>query len=165
VTQNVCAEGYGPGGTALLVLGSVPDAALRERIRGVLQDHGGWLGAENAVAYLFRRVGVLRYPDGGPLTARALAAGAEEVSPTAQGDLEVLTDPADLEPVRRALARHGHVPRATGVTWRAQQQLALHPAQMARLEALIEALSRTERVSGVCSNARRLDSPGAHGYP
>jgi transcriptional/translational regulatory protein YebC/TACO1 len=157
VIDVVFAEGYGPDGAALLVTGQGTDAApgqaLHRAIREVIRRHGGRPGADNSVAYLFHAVGVLRYPATASLPARALDAGAEDCRRLDDGDIEVLTDPADLATVRAVLARRGHQPRAAGVTRRCARRVALDTAQRARLAALITELRALEGVGQVYTNA------------
>jgi transcriptional/translational regulatory protein YebC/TACO1 len=153
VEDVVCAEGYGPDGAALLVLGRDAGVALRQAVRQVILRHGGRPGADNSVAYLFNTVGVLRYPGAGSLASRALEAGAEDLRRRDDGDIEVLTDPEDLARVREALARRGHEPRATGVTRRAASRMTLDAAQVARLAALVTELRALEGVGQVYTNA------------
>jgi transcriptional/translational regulatory protein YebC/TACO1 len=153
VDDVVCGEGYGPDGTALLVLGRDADDGLRQAVRQVILRHDGRAGADNSVAYLFHAVGVLRYPGVGPLVSRALEAGAEDLRRLDDGDIEVLTDPEDLDRVREALARRGHQPRATLVTRRAASRMTLDAAQGARLAALVTELRALEGVGQVYTNA------------
>ena len=157
VDDVVFAEGYGPDGAALLVTGQCADEVQRQAvhraIREVIRQHGGRTGADNSVAYLFHAVGVLRYPGTASLPARALDAGAEDLRRLVDGDIEVLTDPADLASVRGALARRGHQPRSAGVTRRAASRVMLDAGQGARLAALVTELRALEGVGQVYTNA------------
>ena len=157
VDDVVFAEGYGPDGAALLVTGQGTDEVLRQAlhsaIRQVIRRHGGRTGAENSVAYLFHAVGVLRYAGTASLPQRALDAGAEDLHPLDNGDVEVLTDPAELATVRAVLARRGHQPRTAVVTRRAANRVTLDAAQGARLAALVTELRALEGVGQVYTNA------------
>jgi len=150
VDDVVFAEGYGPDGAALLVTGQGTDEVLRQAmhsaIRQVIRRHGGRTGADNSVAYLFHAVGVLRYPGTVSLPARALEAGAEDLRRLDEGEIEVLTDPAELETVRAALARRGHQPRTAN-------RVTLDAGQGARLAALVTELRALEGVGQVYTNA------------
>jgi len=51
-------EGYGPGGTAVLIECSAPERHdLAAHLRRVFAAHGGHLGAQGSVSYLFIRTG------------------------------------------------------------------------------------------------------------
>src|SRR5215469_1064068 len=73
-------EGYGPGGAAVLVECVTADPGrMAAEVRRVFVEHGGQLGADGAVSYLFNTVGLMTYPPGTdalPLVQAALDAGA-----------------------------------------------------------------------------------------
>lgn len=147
-------EGYGPEGEAVLIdcLTGDPEG-MRAQLRRVLRAHGGFLGAEGAVSYLFDRVGWMRFADVEPvaLTQAAYAAGAEAVSATG-GGLEVLTDPEELEAVRSSLAHQGWAAAAAEVTERPALTLALQGGPARRMQELLSALAEVDGVRHVYSN-------------
>lgn len=155
-------EGYGPEGAAVLIdgVGDDPEhmrALLRQRFR----EHGGWLGAEGAVRYLFDRVGRMRFAAGtdrAPLAQAAYAAGAESVIEASDERIEVLTDPDDLGAVRSALERRGWVPLTAEVTERAALTVPLTPVAARQLRELIQSLSEVDGVRHVYSNAEISDA-------
>ena len=84
-------EGYGPGGVAVIVE-ALTDNRNRTAsdMRAALQpSHGGALGETNAVAFLFSRLGVVRYPaivaSEDEMLEAAIEAGAENVESGAEG--------------------------------------------------------------------------------
>ena len=111
------------------------------------------------MAYLFDRVGLLRYPaaaDPHGLTVAALAAGAEDVIGTARG-LEVLTDPEDFQAVRAQLLRRGWVPSRAEVTERAAVSAPVSGEAARRMVRLLEALADLDDVWNVYSNVEISD--------
>src|ERR671934_626364 len=64
--EEVRYEGYGPGGAAVLVE-CLTDNRTRTvgEVRHAFSKHGGHLGADGSVAYLFQRRGVLGYDTSG----------------------------------------------------------------------------------------------------
>jgi transcriptional/translational regulatory protein YebC/TACO1 len=155
-------EGYGPGGTALLIECTTADPArTRAEIRGLLQQHGARLGAPGAVAYLFKRVGVLSYPGGGVdrerLAQLAYAAGAEDVAAGSGGQVLVLTDPPDLEQVRAHVAARGVSEAGAAVLWRAHQAIRLEGTAAREMLQLLEELGGRDDVGSVYSNAQIPD--------
>ncbi len=154
-------EGYGPGGTAVMVActpasNSVDEAsaALRAQVRNVLLRHGGRAGAANSVAYLFHRVGVLRLPATGRLAATAFAAGAEDVVPQRDGSVDVITDPEEFASIRQQLQSAGHAILAATVTRRAAQALPLNPPDTLQLQQLISELRALDGVEDVYTNGQ-----------
>ena len=108
--ETVLYEGYGPGGVALLIE-ALTDNRNRTGadVRHLLSKHGGNLGEPGSVSYLFDKRGVIvvdagRYDEDDLMPA--IDAGAEDIS-LDDDVFEVITEPADLVPVREALARGG----------------------------------------------------------
>ena len=87
----------------------------------------------------------------------ALEAGAEDVVTNADGSIEVLTDPADFEKVRDALARAGFTPAEAEVTMRASTSTPLTGAQAQSMLDMLEALEDLDDVQDVYSNADIAD--------
>jgi len=150
-------EGYGPGGVAVLVECVTDDAARTvAELRQAFARHGGSLGASGSVAYLFHEVGLMNFPPGadvGRLIDVALDAGAEDVVPSDDGSVEVLTDPLDLDYVRAMLGSNGFAPASAEVTRRAAQCAELSGAAAESMLQLLEALVNINDVRNVYSNA------------
>jgi len=154
--ETVRYEGYGPGGAAVMVECVTDDRnRVRAELRRVFAQHGGQLGADGSVGYLFNTVGLMSYPpgtDGERLMQVALEAGAEDVVPNADASVEVLADPLDFVAVRAALMRHGFVPATAEVTWRAATSLDLSGEAAEAMVRLLGALERLDEVRDVYSN-------------
>ena len=155
--QEVTYEGYGPGGVAVLV-SCMTDNRNRtvSELRNTVARHGGHLGAEGSVAYLFSTAGVLAFPAGTGeerLLAAALEAGAEDVVASADGSAEVLTAPADFARVRDALLAAGLAPAVAEVTQRAATSVPLGPADARSVMRLLEAIEDLDDVQAVHANA------------
>src|SRR3954452_23389552 len=108
--ESVVYEGYGPGGVALLIE-ALTDNRNRTGadVRHALSKHGGNLGEPGSVSYLFDKRGVIvvdasRYDEDDLIVA--IGPGADDI---AQDDdvYEIVTEPADVGPVRDALAEAG----------------------------------------------------------
>lgn len=105
--EEITYEGYGPGGTAVIVE-VLTDNRNRtaSEIRKIFESSGGKMGTAGCVAFMFDRKGVLRIPAGttteDDLMAAALDAGADNL--VRAGDtFEVITAPMDFDKVRKAL--------------------------------------------------------------
>ena len=100
-------EGYGPAGVAVIVE-SLTDNRNRTAsdVRTAFAKSGGALGETNSVAFLFSRLGVVRYAasvaDEDTMLEAAIEAGAENVESTADGH-EVTVPVEDFFAVRDAL--------------------------------------------------------------
>ena len=154
-------EGYGPGGAAVLIECITDDRnRTRADLRQAFSEHGGHLGAEGSVSYLFNHVGLMTYPPGTdeePLMRAALEAGAEDVVPNSDHSIEVLADPMEFETVRAILADRGFVPAAAEVTERASLTTPLSGEPAERMVHLLETLEEREDVRNVYSNVEISD--------
>lgn len=153
-------EGYGPGAAVVLIDCLTGDAdRTRTLLRRTLAEHGGHLGAGGSVAYLFDRVGLLRYRAGEELhrlTQEAMAAGAEDVIGAPRA-IEVLTDPEDFQAVHARLTRRGWTPSSAEVTERAALTAPLSGEAAQRMVHLLEALADLDDVWNVYSNVEISD--------
>ncbi len=163
VFESIRCEAYGPGGAALVV-DCRTDSRERTiaRVRQVVREHGGYLGARGAVSYLFNHVGQLVFPAGTDvvrLTETAVQAGAEDViaARAPQPSLEVLTDPIDFETVRVALQAAGFVPISAQVTYRASITVPLQGEAAVAMLHLIKALKDLNDVENVYTNVEIPD--------
>jgi YebC/PmpR family DNA-binding regulatory protein len=103
--QEVLYEGYGPGGTAILVECATdninrtyPDVKL------IFSKHGGNIAEKGAVAFQFDHKGMIRVKGtGDDVLMQALEAGAQDVQEENNESL-IYTDPKELAKVRDKLA-------------------------------------------------------------
>src|SRR3990167_2672518 len=109
--EEVRYEGYGPGGTALMV-----DCMTNNRnrtvgeVRHAFSKHGGNLGTDGSVAYLFKKLGQITFAPGTneeKLMELALEYGAEDVVTNNDGSMDVVTTPEDFITIKDKLALQG----------------------------------------------------------
>ena len=154
--EEVVYEGYGPGGTAIL-LRALTDNRNRTvgEIRHVLSKYGGNLGSSGCVAYLFEKRGLLSFErsglDGDALLEAALEAGATDVVESRES-LEVVTEPADFESVRGALEKRGFAPASAEVSMEPSTTVKLEGEQAKSMLELADALDDLDDVQGVYAN-------------
>jgi YebC/PmpR family DNA-binding regulatory protein len=155
--EEVRYEGYGPGGIAILVECTTDN---RNRtvgeVRHAFSKHGGNLGTDGSVAYLFSKQGTLSFATGSDEDAimeAAIAAGAEDVVKNDDGSLEVVTTPQDFEPVREAMRECGLVPELAEVSQRASANVHLAGEEADKALRLLEALEDLDDVQNVHTNA------------
>jgi YebC/PmpR family DNA-binding regulatory protein len=155
--QEIRYEGYGPGGTAIMVdcLTDNRNRTVAE-VRHAFSKYGGNLGADGSVNYLFNHVGQLLYPedaDEDAIMEAAIETGAEDVVLDDDGSIEVLTEPADFERVRNAMLAAGHEPESAQLTMRASTSSELDVNDAASMVKLLETLEDLDDVQEVYSNA------------
>lgn len=164
--EEVRYEGYGPGGVAILVECQTDN---RNRtvgdVRHAFTKHGGNLGTDGSVAYLFKKVGVVGFASGAAEDAvveAALEAGADNVVTNADGTLEVLSGPDSLATVRERLERSGLKPQSAEVAERPSTAVTVEGDDAQRLLKLLEALEDLDDVQNVYTNAEFSDTALVH---
>lgn len=155
--ENVRYEGYGPGGTAVIV-----DCLTDNRnrtvadVRHAFTKAGGNLGTDGSVAYLFSKVGMLSYAPGvdeDALMEAALDAGADDVAGNEDGSADVMTSPENYLAVKEALIAAGFEPDNAEITLQASTQAELDAETAEKLLRMIERLEDLDDVQNVYSNA------------
>jgi YebC/PmpR family DNA-binding regulatory protein len=153
--ERILYEGYGPGGTAVLVE-ALSDNRNRtgSEIRHAFDRHGGSLGEPNSVAWQFEKRGVIvvdgdRYDEEDLLVA--VDAGAEDV--VADGAmLRVLSAPADLTAVRGALDEAGIEVESADIVMDPKTTVEVGESDARTLLRLIDALDDHDDVDAVHAN-------------
>jgi len=155
-------EGYGPGGTAILVQ-ALTDNRNRtlQDVRNIFSRYGGSLGESGCVAWLFDSRGLISIKTNGldadELALQAIDAGADDVK-IENAYVEIYTKPEELEMVRTALEQN-NLPIASA-------ELSMVPKTTVELEEktalqalkLLDKLEELDEVQHVSSNADFPDS-------
>ena len=154
--EEVVYEGYGPGGTAIYVE-TLTDNRNRTvgEVRHVLTKHGGNLGSNGCVAYLFEKRGVVTFESGAvdldSLMEAALDAGAHDVVESGSS-IEVVTAPQGLPGVLQALAAKGFTPTESNVTMEASTTVSLAGSDAESMLRVTDALEDLDDVQNVYAN-------------
>jgi YebC/PmpR family DNA-binding regulatory protein len=155
--EEVTYEGYGPGGAAVIVE-TVTDNRNRTvgEIRHMFGKHGGNLGAENSVAWMFERKGyiVIEKSKIGEetLMAAALDAGADDLRD--DGDAwEIVSAPDAFQKVLEAVKGLGIEPGAAEIAFLPQNYVKLEGKPAQQMVRLMEAIEEHEDTKKVWSNA------------
>jgi YebC/PmpR family DNA-binding regulatory protein len=150
-------EGYGPGGAAVFIesLSDNKNRAVSE-IRHALTKHGGNMGENGCVAWMFDKKGYLVVEKSAieeeKLMETALEAGAEDVRE--DGDnFEVITAPEDFETVKEAVDAAGIESIEAEVTMLPQNMTPLDGDTALKMIKLIDALEDCDDVQKVYTNA------------
>ena len=107
--EHITYEGYGPGGTAIIVE-TLTDNKNRTaaNVRAAFSKGNGNIGTPGCVSFMFDTKGQIIIDkeecdlDADTLMEKALDAGAEDFSEE-EDSFEIITDPDDLETVRKTL--------------------------------------------------------------
>ena len=155
--EEVTYEGYGAGGIAVLVecLTDNRNRTVAE-VRHAFSKHGGNLGTDGSVAYLFERKGQIFFEAGADedaLMEAALEAGAEDIVTNDDGSMEVLTEWTEFMTVKDALEAAGFTAAAGEVAMIASTQTELDLAGAEKIMKLIDRLEDLDDVQNVYTNA------------
>jgi YebC/PmpR family DNA-binding regulatory protein len=149
-------EGYGPGGTAMIV-DAMTDNRNRtaSEVRAAFSKYGGSLGETGSVSFMFDKVGQIIYPadiaDADSMFEAVLEAGAENVESDDSGH-EITCSPEDFNNVRESLEAVFGAPEESGLVWKPQNLVSVDEAQAATLLKLLDALDDNDDVQNVSSN-------------
>ena len=157
---EMCYEGSGPGGIAILVdcLSDNKNRTVSE-VRHAFTKHGGNLGTDGSVSYLFTKQGeILLAPTSDDEQAMdvAIEAGAQDVS-LDEGQVEVITAADNYHAILAQLHNAGLEVEHSHLTMHAQISMPLDKDTHESLEKLIDALEDLDDVQAVYSNAENPD--------
>jgi YebC/PmpR family DNA-binding regulatory protein len=160
--EEVRYEGYGIGGAAVIA-DCLTDNRTRTvaEVRHAFTKHGGNLGSDGSVAYLFKHCGQLLFAPGADeekVMDAALEAGAEDVVSSDDGSVEVLCAPNDFPAVRAALEKAGLRPELAEVTMKPTAEAVLTGADAQRMRSLLDALETLDDVQEVYTTATYEDA-------
>jgi YebC/PmpR family DNA-binding regulatory protein len=157
VLEEVTYEGYGPGGTAILIQ-AVTDNRNRTvaDLRRVLTRGAGSLGEAGSVAWNFESRGVITIDaskaDSDELALQAIDAGAEDVK-LEDDVVEVYTRPEDMEGVKRSLEDAGLAISSAEVSMVPKTVVELGEKDAHSALRLLERIEELDDVQRVFSNA------------
>jgi YebC/PmpR family DNA-binding regulatory protein len=155
--EEVRYEGYGIGGAAVMV-DCMTDNKTRTvaDVRHAFAKHGGNLGTDGSVAFLFKHCGQLVFAPGASEIAvmeAALEAGAEDVIANDDGSIEVITAPNVFVTVKEALTRAGLKPELAEVTMKPNSESVLMGEDADKMQRLLDALEALDDVQEVHTTA------------
>ncbi|MDP0563068.1 MAG: YebC/PmpR family DNA-binding transcriptional regulator [Candidatus Endonucleobacter sp. (ex Gigantidas childressi)] len=155
--ESVTYEGYGSAGIAVLVecLTDNRNRTVAD-VRHAFSKHGGNLGTDGSVAYLFSKKGQIYFEEGIDedfLMIAALEAGAEDVISHNDGSVEVITEWTDFIDVKDALETAGLKPAGGEVAMIASIQTQLDIDSAEKVIRLVDRLEELDDVQSVYTNA------------
>ena len=159
--EEITYEGYGPGGTAMLVntLTENRNRTVAE-VRNAFNRNGGNMGENGCVDWLFEAKGVIEVElqghDPDELSLEAIDLGADDADPVGADDevLTIYTDPSNLEQVRQGLEDRKYKVIKAESTMLPKTKIELGEEKVAhQLMRLVEKLEDLDDVQDVYSNA------------
>jgi len=154
--EEIVYEGYGPGGVAIYIQ-ALTDNKNRTvgDVRHALTKHGGNLGANGCVGYLFEKQGVIRLAgdavDADKLMDAALEAGADDVVEE-ESSFEVISSPENFEGVRDSLGAAGFASDDAEISMIPSTMVKLEGKDAASMLKLMEQLEDLDDVQDVYAN-------------
>ncbi len=155
--EEVRYEGYGINGAAVIV-DCMTDNRTRTvaDVRHAFSKHGGNLGTDGSVAFLFKHCGQIVFAPGADedkVMEAAIDAGADDVLTNDDGSIEVVTAPHDFIRVKHALAKAGLKPEFADVTMKPQTEIEMRGEDAQRMQKLLDALESLDDVQDVYTSA------------
>ncbi|MCC6068461.1 YebC/PmpR family DNA-binding transcriptional regulator [Ferrovum sp. PN-J185] len=159
--EEVRYEGYGINGAAVMV-----DCLTDNRVRTVADvrhaftKHGGNLGTDGSVAFLFTHCGQLMYAPGTDenlVMEIALDTGALDVVTNDDGSIEVITPPYEFSQIKLALEKAGITAEFAEVTMKPANETELTGDDAVKMQKLLDALENLDDVQAVYTTAVIVD--------
>jgi len=154
--EEVRYEGYGLGGTAIMV-----DCLTDNRnrtvadVRHAFSKHGGKLGTDGSVSYMFSKQGFISFASGDEDTIMeaAIEFGADDVITNDDGSIDVITTPDDFFRVKDALVANNLNPEHSQITMEPDNRIELNLEDAEKFMKLIDRLEDLDDTQEVYHNA------------
>lgn len=154
--EEVRYEGYGMGGTAIMV-----DCLTDNRnrtvadVRHAFSKHGGNLGTDGSVSYMFSKQGFISFASGDEdaIMEVAIEFGADDVITNDDGSIDVMTAPDDFFSVKDALIANNLNPEHSQITMEPTNRIELNLEDAEKFMKLIDRLEDLDDTQEVYHNA------------
>jgi len=154
--EEVRYEGYGLGGTAIMV-----DCLTDNRnrtvadVRHAFSKHGGSLGTDGSVSYMFSKQGFISFTSGDEdaIMEVAIEFGADDVITNDDGSIDVMTAPDDFFSVKDALVANNLNPEHSQITMEPTNRIELNLEDAEKFMKLIDRLEDLDDTQDVYHNA------------
>jgi YebC/PmpR family DNA-binding regulatory protein len=155
--EEIRYEGYGIHGAAVIV-DCMTDNKTRTvaDVRHAFAKHGGNLGTDGSVAFLFKHCGQFLFAPGtseDKVMEVALDAGAEDVVSDEEGGVEVISEPADFATVKDAFDKSGLKAEVAEIVMKPLNEVVFTGDDAAKMQKLIDALESLDDVQEVYTSA------------
>lgn len=155
--EEIRYEGYGINGAAIIIdcLTDNRQRAVMD-VRHALTKHGGNLGTDGSVAFMFKHCGQLVFEPGvseDAVMEVALEAGAEDVITDDDGSIEVVTAPGDFVTVKEALEAAGLKAVMAQVTMKSLNEVVFTGDDAVKMQKILDMLEDLDDVQDVYTSA------------
>jgi len=158
--EEIRYEGYGLGGTAIMV-DCLTDNKNRtvSDVRHAFSKHGGNLGTDGSVAYMFTKQGYISFASGDEdeIMEVALESGADDIIVNDDGSIDVVTSPDSFFPVKDALIASNLIPDHSQITMEPASRIELNMEDAEKFIKLIDWLEDLDDTQEVYHNAEISD--------
>ena len=160
--ESITYEGYGVNGVAVIVE-CLTDNKNRTAsdVRHIFDKHGGSMGTNGCVSYMFDTKGVLIVEkkagdDDDEMMMTAIDCGADDFN-VGDGEYEILTSPADFSAVREALESRGVTFVSSEIDRIPNNTVAVDADNLPKLMRMLDAFEDNDDVQNVYHNAELPD--------
>ena len=158
--EEIRYEGYGLGGTAIMV-DCLTDNKNRtvSDVRHAFTKHGGNLGTDGSVAYMFTKQGFISFSSGNEddIMEVAIDSGADDIIVNDDNSIDVVTSPENFFPVKDALIKNNLNPDHSQITMEPASRIDLNLEDAEKFLKLIERLEDLDDTQEVYHNAEISD--------
>ena len=152
-------EAYGPAGAALIIEGKTDNKNRTvSELKHLLSQHDGKLANPGSVLWLFERRGLINLKKTGSLKKdilelSAIDAGAQDLRWLDEENLEIYTQPEELEKIKKLLEEKNIKIEEASLGWQPKNEITIDdPKTKERLEKLFETLDENDDVNEIYSN-------------
>jgi len=154
--EEVRYEGYGMGGTAIMV-----DCLTDNRnrtvadVRHAFSKHGGNLGTDGSVSYMFSKQGFISFSSGDEdaIMEVAIEYGADDVITNDDGSIDVMMATDDFFSIKAALVANNLNPEHSQITMEPDNRIELNLEDAEKFMKLIDRLEDLDDTQEVFHNA------------
>ena len=155
--EEIRYEGYGINGAAIIIdcLTDNKQRAVMD-VRHALSKHGGNLGTDGSVVFMFKHCGQLIFEPGiseHKVMEIALEAGAEDIITDIDGSIEVITTPNDFMAVKEAFDTAGLKAVVSEVIMKPTMETIFTGEDAIKMQKILDMLEELDDVQDVYTTA------------
>ena len=155
--EEIRYEGYGINGAAIIIdcLTDNKQRAVMD-VRHALSKHGGNLGTDGSVVFMFKHCGQLIFEPGiseDKVMEIALEAGAEDIITDIDGSIEVITPPNDFMAVKEAFDTAGLKAVVSEVIMKPTMETIFTGEDAVKMQKILDMLDDLDDVQDVYTTA------------
>ena len=160
--ETIMYEGYGPGGTALMVEAMTENKnRTAAEVRNMFSKSGGNLGETGCVGWLFERKGIILVDknlikDEEAFMLDVIDSGAEDIQEV-DGIYEISTPPTEFMNVRKGLSANKIDVKSAEVTYVPKSSVEVSKKEAERVLRMINTLEDHDDIQNVYSNVEIPD--------